>query len=104
MPSMNESLFSDTDSTGKIAQRFLPLAARLRPTQLDDYAGQQHLLAANTALRQSIEQGQLHSMVLWGPPGVGKTTLAKLIAQYTTSDFVELSAVLSGIKDIRAGY
>lgn len=96
---MNNSLFDDAVS--QAAEQFLPLAARLRPKTLSDYAGQQHILAENTALRQSIEQGQLHSMVLWGPPGVGKTTLAKLVAEYTSSVFVEISAVLSGVKDIR---
>ena len=99
MLSMSESLFDHSNE--RVAKAFLPLAARLRPQHLDDYAGQQHLLAKNAPLRLSIEQGQLHSMVLWGPPGVGKTTLAKLIAEYTTSAFVEISAVLSGVKDIR---
>ncbi|MEM5528444.1 replication-associated recombination protein A [Gammaproteobacteria bacterium AS21] len=82
--------------------RFQPLAAKMRPTSLDQYIGQQHLLGANKPLRQAIEQGAVHSMILWGPPGVGKTTLAKLISHTCDAHFMSLSAVLSGVKDIRA--
>jgi putative ATPase len=81
---------------------YQPLAARLRPESLDDFVGQSHLLGPGTALREAIEQGQLHSMVLWGPPGVGKTTLAKMIAGYADAQFLTLSAVLAGVADIRA--
>lgn len=80
---------------------YQPLASRMRPTQLDHYFGQQHLLALGKPLRQSIEDSQLHSMILWGPPGVGKTTLAKLIAAQCDISFQSISAVLSGVKDIR---
>jgi putative ATPase len=81
---------------------YQPLAARLRPESLDDFVGQSHLLGPGAALREAIEQGQLHSMVLWGPPGVGKTTLAKMIAGYADAQFLTLSAVLAGVADIRA--
>ena len=79
-----------------------PLAARLRPADLDEFVGQQHLLAPGKPLREVITRGQLHSMVFWGPPGVGKTTLAKMIARYGNAHFESLSAVLSGVKEIRA--
>ncbi len=81
---------------------FQPLAARLRPTSLDEFVGQTHLLGPNKPLRRAIEQGALHSMILWGPPGSGKTTLAKLIASQADAHFIKLSAVFSGVKDIRA--
>lgn len=80
---------------------FAPLADRLRPQTLEQVAGQQHLLANNKPLRIAIESGKLHSMVFWGPPGTGKTTLAKLLATQSDAAFVSLSAVLSGVKDIR---
>lgn len=78
-----------------------PLAARMRPRNLDEYAGQSHLLGAGRPLRTALEQGALHSMIFWGPPGVGKTTLARLIATVTDAHFETLSAVLAGVKDIR---
>lgn len=78
-----------------------PLAERLRPKTLDEVVGQSHLLAANKPLRLAFQSGKLPSMILWGPPGVGKTTLARLIANTADADFVPISAVLSGIKDIR---
>jgi putative ATPase len=81
---------------------YQPLAARMRPRQLDDYIGQEHLLAEGKPLREAIMRGQLHSMILWGPPGVGKTTLAKLFSEQADARFQTLSAVLSGVKDIRA--
>jgi len=78
-----------------------PLAARLRATTLDEYVGQEHLLARGKPLREALEQGALHSMIFWGPPGVGKTTLARLLAQVTDAHFQTISAVLSGVKEIR---
>lgn len=79
-----------------------PLAARMRPQSLDEMVGQEHLLGAGQPLRHAIETGSCHSFILWGPPGVGKTTLARLVSLYTQGIFLQLSAVFSGIKDIRA--
>ena len=74
----------------------------MRPTNLDNFFGQQHLLATGKPLRQAIDQGRVHSMIFWGPPGTGKTTLARMIAEKTDAHFIALSAVMAGIKDIRA--
>jgi putative ATPase len=74
----------------------------MRPTTLEEYAGQQHILAPGKPLRRQIERDELSSMILWGPPGVGKTTLARLIASLTRCDFIPFSAVLSGVKEIKA--
>jgi putative ATPase len=79
----------------------IPLAERLRPQSLDDVIGQQHLLGPGKPLRVAFESGEPHSMILWGPPGVGKTTLARLMADSFDAEFIALSAVLSGVKDIR---
>ena len=81
---------------------YRPLADRLRPQSLDDYVGQSHLLGEGAPLRRALESGRAHSMILWGPPGTGKTTLARLVARGTQAEFIALSAVLAGIKDIRA--
>ena len=78
-----------------------PLAERLRPKHIDEVIGQSHLLGEGRPLRLAFQSGKLHSMILWGPPGVGKTTLARLMAQAFDAEFVPLSAVLSGVKDIR---
>ncbi|MCA0891852.1 replication-associated recombination protein A [Microbulbifer agarilyticus] len=82
-------------------RRHQPLAARMRPTTLAHYVGQTHLLGQGKPLREAVERGQLHSMVLWGPPGVGKTTFARLLAQECDARFATLSAVLAGVKEIR---
>ena len=78
-----------------------PLAERLRPTDFDTYIGQKHLVGKNASLRKMIESGSIPSMILWGPPGVGKTTLAKIIANQLKRPFYILSAVTSGVKDVR---
>lgn len=83
------------------ADNFQPLASRMRPKSLDDFVGQSHLLEQGKPLRRAIEQGILHSMILWGPPGTGKTTLAQLMADKTHARFERLSAISSGVKDIR---
>ncbi len=90
------------DLFGSPTPAYQPLAARMRPRNLDDYIGQEHLLAAGKPLREAITRGHLHSMILWGPPGVGKTSLAKLFAEQADARFETLSAVLSGVKEIRA--
>lgn len=79
-----------------------PLADRMRPESLDCFFGQTHLLAEGKPLRQAIVQGRTHSMIFWGPPGTGKTTLARMIAATTDSHFIALSAVMAGVKDVRA--
>lgn len=96
---MNRELFSEQDAAQQ--RRFLPLAARMRPQRLADYVGQEHLLGEQGILREALESATIRSMILWGPPGVGKTTLAKLIAEYCDAQFIELSAVLAGVKEIR---
>ena len=78
-----------------------PLAARLRPEDLDEYAGQEHLVGPGKVLRRLIESDQISSMIFWGPPGVGKTTLAQIIARKTKARFITFSAVTSGIKEIK---
>ncbi len=80
---------------------FKPLADRMRPLTLDQYAGQMHILKPGKPLYEAIKSGHLHSMIFWGPPGSGKTTLARIIAQYSDAEFIPISAVLSGVKDIR---
>ncbi len=95
MSSTTDDLFS-TDTLADA-----PLAERLRPRQLDEVVGQSHLLGPGKPLRLAFDAGKLHSMILWGPPGVGKTTLARLTAEAFGADFIAISAVLSGVKDIR---
>ena len=97
------SLFDVTlpgENTKSMAGR--PLAERMRPRTLDEYVGQEHILARGKALRSQIESGHLTSIILWGPPGSGKTTLAALIAERSRAEFIPFSAVLSGIKEIKA--
>jgi len=82
--------------------QFLPLAAQMRPQLLKDYVGQQHILSAGSPLQIAIEQGHCHSLIFWGPPGTGKTTLAEIIANHADADIERISAVTSGIKEIRS--
>ena len=85
-----------------VNQAFAPLAARMRPVTIEEYSGQSHLLGHDKPLRKMLDAGHCHSMILWGPPGTGKTTLAELIAHYTNATVLRISAVTSGVKDIRA--
>ena len=80
---------------------YQPLAERMRPKSLDDYIGQKHLVGEGAVIRRMIESGNIASFILWGPPGVGKTTLARIIAEQTQSSFFTLSAVTSGVKEVR---
>ena len=98
MTSMSQPLFQQLSQQN----RQTPLAERLRPRQFEDVVGQEHVFGANTPLRGLVENRQLVSVILWGPPGVGKTTLARLIANHADAHFTELSAVTSGLADIRA--
>ena len=93
-PSSLELPFSDPSGAA-------PLAERLRPKTLDEVIGQKHLLGPGKPLRVAFESGRLHSMILWGPPGTGKTTLARLMAEAFDAQFIAMSAVLGGVKDIR---
>jgi putative ATPase len=95
------SLF-DTSALAPTDDPKRPLAERMRPEKLEDFVGQQHILGPGKPLRAQIERDQLTSLILWGPPGVGKTTLARLIAGVTKADFIPFSAVMSGIKEIKA--
>src|SRR5436305_9188790 len=89
-PSSNAELFE--------AKTLEPLAARMRPTSLDEFAGQEHLLGPGKPLRDTIERGTVSSMIFWGPPGSGKTTLARLIARYTDREFVAFQVVPEGVR------
>jgi putative ATPase len=95
------SLFQPIPSADEPADRSRPLADRMRPRTLDEFVGQEHILGAGKPLRLQIERDDPGSLIFWGPPGVGKTTLAKIIARMTRADFIEFSAVLSGIKEIK---
>ena len=96
------SLFDDPPRAAAETDASAPLAERMRPRTLDEFVGQEALVGPGRPLRQAIEQDRLQSIILWGPPGTGKTTLARLIATVTKAHFIAFSAVLSGIKEIRA--
>jgi len=96
------SLFNPIPRPDKnVSDRTRPLADRMRPRTLDEYVGQEHLIAPGKPLRAQIERDDISSLIFWGPPGTGKTTLAKIIARMTRADFIEFSAVLAGIKEIK---
>lgn len=101
MSSQDQLFDSDSSATSTPATANAPLAEQLRPHSLDEVIGQRHLLGAGKPLRVAFESGRLHSMILWGPPGVGKTTLALLVARGFDAQFIAISAVLGGVKDIR---
>jgi len=98
---MNQLSLFDTQTQHSLSGAMSPLADRMRPRELKDYIGQEHLLGEGKLLRRMLEQDSIPSMIFWGPPGVGKTTLARMIAHRTKSDFVNFSAVTSGIKEIK---
>jgi putative ATPase len=89
------------DSLFQPSEGLKPLAERMRPAALDEMVGQRRLLAPGSALRRAVESGRMHSMILWGPPGCGKTTLALLLARYAEAEFIAISAVLSGLPQVR---
>src|SRR5436190_20943383 len=89
------------DSRKKNLQRVAPLAARMRPLTLDEFVGQQHFLGKGKLLRRMLEADRLTSLIFYGPPGTGKTTLASLIAQYTSSHFEQVNAASVGVKEVR---
>lgn len=95
------SLFDPSEPTSDLGHASRPLAERLRPERLDDVVGQRHLLAPGRPIRTMVDKDRLKSMILWGPPGVGKTTIARLLAKESKADFIPFSAVLSGIKEIK---
>src|SRR6201998_3545013 len=94
-------LFQPIPNTEAVADRSTPLADRMRPRTLEEYAGQEHLIGPGKPLRTQIERDDGGSLIFWGPPGTGKTTLAKIIANMTKAEFIEFSAVLAGIKEIK---
>src|SRR6201998_4983348 len=95
------SLFAKLEPEDGAAAANQPLAERMRPRTLDEFTGQEALLGPGKPLRTQIEHDEIGSMILWGPPGCGKTTLARLVARRTHSEFVSFSAVLSGISEIK---
>jgi putative ATPase len=95
------SLFEPDALASEASDAKRPLAERMRPATLDEFVGQEHILGPGKPLRAQIDRDELSSLILWGPPGSGKTTLAKLIARLTRCDFIPFSAVLAGIKEIK---
>src|SRR4030067_1699424 len=100
MDKRRQSVFFNREQK-EFLEKEAPLADRLRPKRLEEFAGQNHLLGPGKVLRQAIESDHIPSMILWGPPGSGKTTLAMLIASVTSARFIAFSAVLAGVKEIK---
>ncbi|HEY7616127.1 MAG TPA: AAA family ATPase, partial [Terriglobales bacterium] len=94
-------LFQPIPAPDNPSDRTRPLADRMRPRTLDEFVGQEHLVGQGKPLRTQIERDDIGSLIFWGPPGTGKTTLAKIIAHMTRAEFIEFSAVLAGIKEIK---
>src|SRR5947207_15916562 len=95
------SLFQPVPGGEEVVDRTRPLADRMRPRTFDEFVGQEHLIAPGKPLRVQIERDDLGSLIFWGPPGTGKTTLAQIIARMSRAEFIEFSAVLPGIKGIK---
>ena len=95
-------MFIGKDNQNTRNANFIPLAERLRPSDIEEFHGQEHLTDIGTPIRTAIDENKIHSMVLWGPPGTGKTTLAKLISSSLQANLISLSAVMAGVADIRS--
>src|SRR6267154_6388882 len=100
-PYFTMSLFAPIPNQDASTPGARPLADRMRPRTLDEFVGQEHLIGPGKPLRVQIERDDLGSLIFWGPPGTGKTTLAQIIARMTRAEFIEFSAVLAGIKEIK---
>src|ERR1700694_5856780 len=98
---MTGELFPDIENAAEVTDRSAPLAARMRPRSLDEFVGQDHIVGQGSPLRALIETDRLSSVILWGPPGTGKTSLASIIAAATSAHYIEVSAVSAGVADVR---
>src|SRR3981081_2798858 len=98
---MSGDLFPEIENAAAVTDRGAPLAARMRPRSLDEFVGQEHIVGQGSPLRALIETDRLSSVILWGPPGTGKTSLASIIARATRALYIEVSAVSAGVADVR---